>query len=367
MSRHTRPWRAVLRSALIVVITIACGVAVYSEWSTLAPGLRGLRHLEWRWYAVAGVAELLSMVGLAFLQRTILDAQGARLGVARILASGYTANALAVGIPVIGQGLAGRQAYLRFRAGGADATAASLTLTVSGVVSTIALTTVIAPAGVLSGNPAAALGGFLVAIGCLGPAVFVLVEVRSVRGQVHLRRIIHPPIRWCRRWLRRPRGEVEVLAQSVVDALTQVRLGAATLAAASGWALLNWWADVACLAFSLRAAGITDVSFGAILLVWTAGTGAGTLSPTPAGIGVVEIAMIASLRAAGADSVLAVTAVVLYRVISLKGAVTVWALYYHWREARRQSPAAIPSGGDGRPPPSREVDRRRAPNQEGDH
>ena len=361
------PWSVVLRGALIGVITIACGVAVYSERSTLAPGLRRLPDLEWRWFAAASVAECLSMVGLAFLQRTILRAQGARLGVARILATGYTANALAVAVPVIGEGMAGRHAYLRFRAGGADAAAASLTLTVTGVISTITLTTVVAPAGVLSGNAAAALGGFLTALGCLGAAVFVLIEVRSVRGQVHLRRMIRFPISWSQRWLRRPHGEADVLAQSVIDGLTRVQLGPSTLATAGGWALLNWWADIACLAFALRAAGITEVSVGAILLVWTAGTGAGSLSPTPAGIGVVEIAMIASLRAAGADNVLAVTAVVLYRVVSLKGAVTVWAWYYNWRESTRQSPTAVPPGGDERrPTPSCESDRRGAPNQEGD-
>jgi Lysylphosphatidylglycerol synthase TM region len=92
---------------------------------------------------------------------------------------------------------------------------------------------------------------------------------------------------------------------------------------------------------ALLAARIYNVSFAGILLVWTAGAGAASLGPTPGGIGVVEIAMIAALRAAGANPVRAVTAVIVYPLISLKEFASLWAGYYAWRESRRQRAAAV--------------------------
>ncbi len=100
--------------------------------------------------------------------------------------------------------------------------------------------------------------------------------------------------------------------------------------------LVNWLADTACLAFALQAAGITNLSVGKILLVWTAGAGAASLSPTPAGIGAVEIAMVAALAAAGVKGSHAVTAVLVYRAMTLKFGVTLWALIYHYLHGRRQ-------------------------------
>jgi putative heme transporter len=100
--------------------------------------------------------------------------------------------------------------------------------------------------------------------------------------------------------------------------------------------MINWWADVACLTFAILATGIGGLSLGKILIVWAAGTGAATLSPTPAGIGAVEIAMVAAMAAAKIGGSSAVTAVLLYRLISLKGAASLWAVVYdHVHTGRR--------------------------------
>ena len=63
---------------------------------------------------------------------------------------------------------------------------------------------------------------------------------------------------------------------------------------------------------------------------------AASLSPTPAGIGAVEVAMVAALTAVGVNGSHAITAVLVYRAISLKGAVTIWALLYRYVHQRRQ-------------------------------
>jgi uncharacterized membrane protein YbhN (UPF0104 family) len=65
--------------------------------------------------------------------------------------------------------------------------------------------------------------------------------------------------------------------------------------------------------------------------------GAASLIPTPAGIGVVEVAMVAALAAVGVKDSSLITAVLLYRIISLKGAVSLWAVMYSVIERRRLS------------------------------
>ena len=43
-------------------------------------------------------------------------------------------------------------------------------------------------------------------------------------------------------------------------------LSAPTLARVVLWGLVNWWADIACLAFAMWAAGLTGVSVGKIVI-----------------------------------------------------------------------------------------------------
>jgi putative heme transporter len=325
-----KTWTSSVRTLTIIAVTVAAAAAVYSLRSTVGEGIHNVRHLHWGWVAAASLVEVLSMLALALLYRALLQASQARLTVTWILASSYTANAISIAVPVVGSGMASRLAYQQFREGGADPAAASLALTVAGIVSTVTLATVATAAAVLSGNPAASAGGLLAAVAMLAAAVTVAAELRSEKGRARLLRLIAVSLRCSQRVIRRPKGDAQVLAQAVLASVQRLRLGAPALALVLLWGLVNWWADVACLAFALRAAGITGLSAGQILLVWTAGAGAASLSPTPAGIGAVEVAMVAVLAAAGIKGSLAVTAVLVYRVISLKGAVTIWALFYRY-------------------------------------
>jgi putative heme transporter len=324
-----------LRAPAIIIILVGAAAAVYSQRSSIGEGLHNT-SLNWIWVAAASLIEVLSMLALALLYRALLEANRARLTVTWILATSYTANAISVAVPVIGAGMASRQAYRQFREGGADPAAASLALTLAGIVSTVTLATVVTAGAVLSGNPVASAGGLLAAFAMLGAALTVAVELRSEEGRTRLLRLISFALRCSQRVIRRPKGQPQALAQAVLASVQGMRLGKSILARALLWGLVNWWADVACLAFSLRAAGITSLSFGKILLVWTAGAGAASLSPTPGGIGAVEVAMVAALVAAGVHGPHAVTAVLVYRAISLKGAVTIFALLYRYARQRRQ-------------------------------
>jgi putative heme transporter len=334
--------KSAIRTVLIAAIFAGAAAAVYAERSTIGNGLHNVTNLNWAWVAAASLAEVLSMLALALLYKALLRANSARLTVTWILASSHIANGISIAVPVIGSGMASRQAYRLFREGGADPAAASLALTLAGIVSTVTLAPVITAAAVLSGNPAAAAGGLLAAAAMLAAAATVAVEMRSQPGKAWLERLIAVAVRCSQRVIRRPKGEAHALAEAVLASIARMRLGAPVLARALLWGLVNWLADVACLAFALQAAGITGLSAGKILLVWTAGAGAASLSPTPAGIGAVEVAMAAALTAAGVTGSHAITAILVYRAITLKGSGTLWALLYHHLLQRRRH---IPEGG----------------------
>lgn len=122
-----------------------------------------------------------------------------------------------------------------------------------------------------------------------------------------------------------------------------MRLGYQTAAGAFGWALANWVADVACLC-AIKAVG-EPVPWAAILVIWTAGVGAASFSPVPAGLGIVDIVLIAALATAGRHGKYAVAAALVYRSISLKVLITVaWLIYHHMvRRRRGYAPESAPS------------------------
>jgi len=77
-----------------------------------------------------------------------------------------------------------------------------------------------------------------------------------------------------------------------------------------------------------------------VLLVWSAGVGAASFSPTPGGIGVVEVTMTAALVASGLHGPQAVAAVLFYRIVNSKFIITTVCLVHRWFHQRRtQFPA----------------------------
>ena len=76
------------------------------------------------------------------------------------------------------------------------------------------------------------------------------------------------------------------------------------------------------------------VPWDKLLLVWSAGAAAASFSPTPYGLGVVDIALITALHAAGIASPDAVGAVLLYRLITFKILVTLLWIGYRCLQDR---------------------------------
>ena len=85
-----------------------------------------------------------------------------------------------------------------------------------------------------------------------------------------------------------------------------------------------------------------------LVLVWSAGQAAASFSPTPYGIGLVDIALIIALHAVTLRSPEAVAAVLYYRIITFKIGTTLLWLGYSYIRGRVRWPAG--AGSEGSPP-----------------
>jgi putative heme transporter len=83
----------------------------------------------------------------------------------------------------------------------------------------------------------------------------------------------------------------------------------------TGLALVNWLADAAVLAVSIRATG-TAVPWHDLLLVYGVGITAQSLNVTPGGLGIAEGSLSLALVATGLSASRALAAVLLYRLAS---------------------------------------------------
>jgi uncharacterized membrane protein YbhN (UPF0104 family) len=334
-----RGWQGAAQAAGMAAITVGAGVAVYAERATVRQGLAVLPHLRVGWL-VAGIgAECLSMIAFGYLQRSVLQAGGARLSLGSVLAAVYRANAIAMAVPVIGSGIATAQLYRDYRRDGGQPAQVGVALTVAGVLSSVAFALVVTAGAVVTGNPLAAAAAIAVAAAGVAAVAAVTLALRFPAARSALVVSTTSLLRFTQRVVRWPRTDPARAVEGTLDTIGGLRLGWRAGSAACTAALVNWLTDVACLVCALKAAG-AGVPWTAILVVWTAGAGAASFSPSPAGIGVVDIVLIAALAAAGIPVAFAVAAVVLYRIVTFKIVLTVAFLASHYVRARRVRPAS---------------------------
>ena len=347
--RPRRRWVTAAETAGTLAIAGGAGWAIYADRATLLEGLRVLTgHTAPSWVIACIVAQGLSMVFFALLQRQLLRAGGARLTVPWLLSTAYLANGVAVAVPVIGSGMATTYAYHQLRERRVDPLIAKTALVLAGVVSAVAFAVIVVVAALLSGSPAAAVSTGVSALTCLLVLVAVLLALRASAGRPLLRRFAARLLSAAQRVVRRPRGDPAQLTKTAMDQLSHFRLSPAAIGLAFTWGLFNWAADASCLVLSVKAVGL-PVPWGGVLLAWSAGQGAASFSPTPGGIGVVEVAMTAALAAAGPRPADALAAVLLYRIVSLKTIITL-AWFAERAVTHRRRPVRG-RGRSGRPEP----------------
>ena len=289
--------RRATRAAAAAVAAAVLGAVVVRERNSIGASFLVLAHLHWLWIPVAVALEATSMAAFACVQRRLLATGGASVGVATMLATSLAANALSVSIPLAGPELAATFAFRRYTQRGIDAPLAGWSLLAGGVVSAATGALVVLAGGLASGNVLAT--GLAVPGGVLAVSGLLVVGAAARRPRVSA--AIAQRMSWALKpaaWLLRlPASPAEIIS-GWVRRLGSLRLGPSGWMTVTGLGMVNWLADAAVLAVSIRAAG-GPVPWNAFLLVYGAGVAAQSLSITPGGLGVAEGAMSLALVATG--------------------------------------------------------------------
>ncbi|WP_420749890.1 lysylphosphatidylglycerol synthase transmembrane domain-containing protein [Rhodococcus sp. O3] len=317
---HKRYLKWIVGVVLVVVLT----VEVVLIWPELSTSVKSLGDLHWQWVAAAIGASLLEMSSFARVQRTLLSAAAVTVTQRQSLSVSYAANSMSVtlpGGPVIGTTFT----YRQMRKWGASPVVATWQLVMAGLLQAAGLALLGLVGALLVGattNPFSlifSIGGFaafvvLVQYAASNPGSLETIGIIALRGFNRLRK--KPERTWVRAWKR------------IVDQLGAVQLDRPHTLRAFSWSILNWLCDGACLAFAAYAIGGTP-SLAGIAVAYAAGTAASRAIPLlPAGLGVMDAVLVPALTASGMTGAQALSAVVVYRLISfLMIAVIGWIVF----------------------------------------
>jgi uncharacterized membrane protein YbhN (UPF0104 family) len=352
-NRARRPWpgatksepsspRASIRTAVGVTAgTALTAGALYASRGRIGDALAHFGHLRLGWLGVALAVEAASMASFARMQRRLLAAGGLRLTVPAALAITYAGNAVAMTLPVAGSATGTGFTYKRWVQRGADPAVAAWGLLMAGIFSTSALAIIGGFGGLIAGNILAGLLGAVSLLLGIAPFVVVLIALRRPRGRSALTAMSTPPVARVLALRGRDTATARSSVDHFFDRLAAVRIGSRTGLAVAAFALLNWVADIACLTACLAAFGAT-VPWSRLILLYLAGIGAAAFSLTPAGIGVVEVAVAATATSFGIGKTDAMAAALLYRGISSWLVIAAgWVVFAGLRRTPQPSPAYV--------------------------
>ncbi|HEU5004046.1 MAG TPA: YbhN family protein [Actinomycetota bacterium] len=295
---------------------VAAGVAldaVFGRRNELSGAFATLGHVSGAWIVVALGAELASIIAYAGMERRLLTAGGARVGLRPLTGITLAANAIQNSLPV-GPAWSTIYAFRQFRRRGIDATLAGWVLVVSTVVAFAALALVaLVGLGLAEGQASSLdLVRGIVVVAVLGAG---LVEVVR-RGLLtrFVRVVLVALVRLAQRVAHRPEGDAGELGARAMERLGAVQLSKVTLARAAGWSLANWLLDLSCLAIAFLAVH-ARVPWRGLLLAYGAAQLAANLPLTLGGLGVVEGSLTVALVFYGGTQSATVAAVLLYRIL----------------------------------------------------
>ena len=352
-SRFRTQWRRRGSAGLRIGAVIALVALLFVERNLITASLRIVTHLKLVWLPVAVVLESASMASFARMQRRLLTAGTARVGLRPVLATVYAGNALSTTMPLAGSQIGTVFAFRRFKQLGVDPTVAGWTLVVSGVVSSLASALLLAVGAVLTGNDAVAATG--AAAATVGLVLFVagIVAIRCPPVLAVLRRPAGWILRLVGRVTGRPVGNSEEVFERLVGRVGSLRLSPWGWAFVVAVAFVNWLADAGVLAASIVAVG-SRVPWQGLLFAYGVGTAASSVGVTPGGIGVAEGAFAVTLMATGVRHPVALAAVLVYRLVSFWMVISVGWMVYFFRprteDALRLGTPAPPAPRSSSPP-----------------
>jgi uncharacterized protein (TIRG00374 family) len=338
--------RKVLQALLSLVIVVGIFWFVLGQFADISEVWDAMRTLTWREVVVLVAAAAWNLVTYWIL--TVIATPGLRYPQAMVLTQTTTAvsNALPAG-GAVGVALT----YSMLSSWGFSKSRATLSVVVTGIWNNFAklgMPVVAVALLVTQGQPG---GGRMVAAfaGLAGLVGAVLVFVLILRSEDFARRAGLAGERWMTK-LRRlvGRGPVQgwdhavVRFRSRVIGLVSHRWLALTVATVVGHLSLY-----AVLLVTLRTMGVSEdeVSWTQVLAAFAFARLLTAIPLTPGGVGIIELALIASLTDAGGEDAAVVASVLIYRLLTyvapiIFGAVT----YVYWRRNRswRDSAPTMP-------------------------
>jgi putative heme transporter len=303
-----------VRTVLVVLAVAVIVTVVILDRHALGQSLSALGGLDPRWFALAILFEIGSLVAFGLSRRRLLRADGDQARFSSVMAITYAGNALSMSIPFAGAQLAVVFSYQQFRRRGLDPAVTGWALGVSAIASSSALAIVLVIGALAGGAPVANAVGFLGAAVFALPAITVILALRYPRARVVANRVINRVVGLVRRIIRKP-GLDPAALEEFLQQLASIRLRWHQYGEVFGLAVVNWLADCACLACAIRATG-EPVPWAGLLLAYGAGAVAGSTGVTPGGFLIVEAALTAALAATGMPPARALAAVVAYRLVN---------------------------------------------------
>jgi glycosyltransferase 2 family protein len=253
-----------------------------------------LNSSDWRWVMVALAWAVVTYVGATFsLTGFVLE----RLSMIRTFLAQLAGSFVTLVTPAAVGGVALNLRYLH-KAGVEPADAAA-SVGVSQVFAfalhMVLLVVFVALTGSAHTTALRPPGWVYIALGVLVAAVLVVLSIPAGR--------------------RLARSRLAPALGQVIPRLLDVAQKPAKLAEGIGGAFLVTAANILCLDASVRAVG-GHAALAAIAVVFLTGNALGSAVPTPGGLGAVEAALTAGLTAAGLPGAAAVTAVLIFRLVT---------------------------------------------------
>lgn len=324
---RTRRWLMGVAVALVVAVVVD-ELITGSGWLTTALATITTASPTGLGFALA--ATLASMACFGMARRAALHAAAVPVTAGKAIGASFAAGAVHTTMPG-GTVLAAAYFYRRMRAWGASSSVAAWCLATTGVIAsaTLALFTI---AGIAAGGTAS-LTSTVVEISAFGAVITALV---TITRRPHL--LVRPAstvLRWLNHARSKPAETGLAAVLSTIDDLATIRPTRRHWLTCAGWSMANWVLDAICLWAAATAIGV-PISIAALVIAYTAGMVAASVSPLPAGAGAVETAMVLGLTVTGAPAAAALGAVLIYRLISIGStAVGGWTLIARQRLQKR--------------------------------
>ena len=277
--------------------------------------LAALGHIGWGWVLLGLLAEAASMLSAAAGHRRLLGAGGDRIRLRAVLAVAYAGTAIASSVPFAGTQMAAAYSFRQYHRRGVGWAVAGWALAVAWMFATLSFAMVLAVGAATSGDLVAAGAGLATSVVFLLPPVLVFLALRYPGVRHRITGWADALVVGCRRLTGRPGGDPMAALGEILDRMAGLRLPARSSVPVFVAYLGNWVGDIACFACAIRAVGL-PVPWHGLLLAYGAGITADSLGLTPGGLGVVEAALSAALVASGLHAGVALSAVLVYRLMS---------------------------------------------------